>query len=50
MPADRGSLQTIARHNRVEIPGTGTWACAGAYGTITADGAVAVGDDVALAQ
>ena len=49
MDADRGSLQAIARHNRIEIPGTGTWACAGAYATVTAGGAVSVGDDVALA-
>ena len=48
MAADRGSLQAIARHNRVEIPGTGTWACAGSYATVTADGAVSVGDDVTL--
>jgi uncharacterized protein len=49
MAADRGSLQAIAKHNRVEIPGTGTWACAGAYATVTADGTVSVGDEVTLA-
>ena len=48
MPADRGSLQAIARHNRVEIPGMGTWACAGVYASITAAGGVSVGDRVTL--
>jgi uncharacterized protein YcbX len=48
MPADRRTLQTIARHNRIEITGIGLWACAGVYGSITDAGAVAVGDTVEL--
>ncbi|MBA3654262.1 MAG: MOSC N-terminal beta barrel domain-containing protein [Actinobacteria bacterium] len=46
LPRDRGVLQTLARDNRVEIPGLGTWACAGAYCTVAAAGKVAVGDAV----
>lgn len=48
LAADRASLQAVARHNRVEIPGMGTWACAGIYASVTAVGGVAVGDNVAL--
>lgn len=48
LPADRRTLQAIARHNRVEITGIGRWACAGVYATITHGGDVAVGDPVAL--
>jgi uncharacterized protein YcbX len=46
MAQDRTQLQTIAKHNRLEIAGMGTWACAGIYATITAEGQVAVGDAV----
>jgi uncharacterized protein YcbX len=46
MAQDRSQLQAIARHNRVEIDGMGTWACAGVYATITGEGRVAVGDPV----
>jgi uncharacterized protein YcbX len=46
MAQDRAQLQAIAKHNRLEIAGMGTWACAGIYATITAEGHVAVGDAV----
>jgi uncharacterized protein YcbX len=46
LAADRSSLKAIARHNRVEIPGMGTWACAGVYASVTGAGTVAVGDPV----
>ena len=46
MAADRTSLQAIAKHNRIEIPGMGKWACAGSYATVTADGEISVGDEV----
>ncbi|HZN15452.1 MAG TPA: MOSC N-terminal beta barrel domain-containing protein [Acidimicrobiales bacterium] len=48
LDADRGVLQTLARENRIEIPGVGTWACAGVYATVTAPGDVAVGDAVTV--
>jgi uncharacterized protein YcbX len=47
MVQDRTQLKTIARHNRVEIPGMGTWACAGIYASVVGEGPVAVGDPVA---
>jgi hypothetical protein len=47
LPVDRATLRAIARHNKVEIAGFGTWACAGAYATVATPGAVAVGDAVA---
>lgn len=46
---DRATLATIARENRIEIPGLGRWACAGVYGGTAAPGAVRVGDTVRLA-
>lgn len=47
--ADRETLRVIARTNRLEIPGLGSWACAGAYGSPTTAGTVTVGDPVELA-
>jgi uncharacterized protein YcbX len=44
LPRDRGTLRAIAGHNRVEIAGFGTWACAGAYCGVTSGGRVRVGD------
>ena len=46
LPVDRASLQAIARHNRVEITGMGSWACAGSYASVVAPGLVALGDAV----
>ena len=44
--ADRETLRTIARENKVEIPGLGVWACAGVYATPTRAADVRVGDKV----
>jgi uncharacterized protein YcbX len=44
---DREILQTIARHNRVEVAG-GMWACLGAYAQVVSPGGVTVGDRVSL--
>lgn len=49
LPRDPSLLRTIAAHNRLEIAGLGTWACAGVYGDVAAAGTVAVGDEVGLA-
>jgi uncharacterized protein YcbX len=48
LPRDVELLRTVARHNRVEIPGFGHWACVGAYAGVQSGGALAVGDSVAL--
>ena len=48
LPRDPSLLRTIASHNRIEIGGLGTWACAGVYGDAAAAGTVAVGDEVRL--
>ena len=45
---DRDTLRAIARHHRRQIPGLGTWACAGVYAGVGAAGTVHVGDPVAL--
>lgn len=44
--ADPTTLRTVAKHNRKEIPGLGTWACAGVYAGVSAGGTVHVGDAV----
>jgi MOSC domain-containing protein len=49
LPRDNEVLRTLSRHNRVEIPGLGTWSCVGAYAAVTAPGRVRVGDEVDLA-
>ena len=41
---DVDTLRTIARHHRQEIPGLGTWACAGVYAGVSSAGTVRVGD------
>jgi uncharacterized protein YcbX len=48
LPRDRRTLQVIARTNRLEIPGLGTWACAGVYANFTQAGTVRVGDTVTV--
>jgi uncharacterized protein YcbX len=48
LPRDVGLLRTVARHNRVDIPGLGRWACAGAYGHVVTPGAVRVGDPITV--
>ena len=46
LPADPDTLRAIAEHHRQEIPGLGTWACAGVYAGVSAAGTVRVGDTV----
>jgi uncharacterized protein len=48
LPRDNEVLRTLARHNRVEIPGLGTWSCVGAYAAVSTPGSVRLGDEVAL--
>ncbi len=49
LPEDRGTLRTVARHHRREIPGLGTWACAGVYADVTGEGVLRTGDPVTFA-
>lgn len=46
LAADASTLRTLAKHRRQEIPGLGTWACAGVYAGVSAGGTVRVGDAV----
>jgi hypothetical protein len=48
LPQDRATLKTVARHNRLDIPGFGTWACAGVYATVESPGEISVGDPVTV--
>jgi uncharacterized protein YcbX len=48
LPVDKATLRAIARHNRLEIPNFGTWACAGVYATVAAGGQVTLGDPVTV--
>lgn len=48
LPRDADTLRAIARHNRVDIPDLGTWACAGAYADVAQPGEIRVGDTVTL--
>jgi uncharacterized protein len=50
LPRDNEVLRTVARHNRVEIPGLGTWSCVGAYAAVTTPGRVQLGDEVVVDQ
>jgi hypothetical protein len=46
LPRDDEVLRTVARHNRIEIPGLGTWSCVGAYAAVTSSGCVRRGDEI----
>ena len=50
LPRDADTLRTVAKHNRVPIPGLGTWACAGVYADVTASGEIAVGESFELLE
>lgn len=44
LPRAREVLQAVGRHNRIEIPGLGTWSCVGAYASVVTGGSVSTGD------
>ena len=48
MGQDRDTLRTIAAHNRVDITGLGTWACAGAYANVISAGDATEGEAAGL--
>jgi len=49
LPRDLGVLQTIAHHNRFDIPGLGPSACVGVYALVTSGGTMQRGNSVDLA-
>lgn len=48
LPEDRDTLRALAKHHRQDIPGLGTWACAGAYAGVATGGLLRTGDAVSL--
>jgi len=48
LPRDADTLRTVAKHNRVDIPGLGTWACAGVYADVVRQGELVVGETFEL--
>lgn len=46
LPADADVLRTLARHNRLDVMGTGRYACLGVYASVVTPGAVSVGAPV----
>jgi hypothetical protein len=48
LPKDPGILRAAAQHNRVEIPGSGSYPCVGVYATVASGGRVQRGDSLAL--
>lgn len=48
LPRDVGLLRTLAKHNRLDVPGAGYFACLGAYAMVTQPGEIHVGDDVVV--
>jgi uncharacterized protein YcbX len=49
LPKDNGILQTLARHNRLEVAGAGTFPCAGVYAVVATGGTIRRGDAVTVA-
>lgn len=48
LPRDKGILQTLARHNRLDVAGAGQFPCAGVYAVVSATGTIRIGDPVVL--
>jgi uncharacterized protein YcbX len=48
LPADRAVLQTVARHNRLDVGDGRVFACLGVYGFVAQGGRLAVDDEVFL--
>jgi hypothetical protein len=48
LPRDNEVLRTVSRHNRIELPGLGTWSCVGAYAAVAEPGKVHIGDEVVV--
>jgi MOSC domain-containing protein len=48
LPKDPQVLKTLARHNRLDIPGAGPYPCAGVYAVAASTGTIRNGDAVEL--
>ena len=48
LPGDAQVLPTLAKHNRVDVLGTGLYACLGVYASVVRSGRVTTGNSVAL--
>ena len=48
LPVDRAVVRAVSAKNRREIPGLGTWSCAGVYAAVAEGGEVRVGDSVEI--
>jgi MOSC domain-containing protein len=48
LPRDNAVLQTVARHNRFDIPGLGPSSCVGVYALVSAGGTIRCGDPVVI--
>lgn len=48
LPRDPEALRTVARHNRVDVLGTGLQPCAGVYASVLRPGSIALGDPVRI--
>ena len=48
LPQDLGVLRTLVAHNRLDLPGMGSFPCAGVYGLVPSEGCVRVASPVEL--
>lgn len=48
LPQDTEVLKTLVRHSRVELPGMGSYPCAGAYAVVVAQGEIRLADPVVM--
>ena len=49
LPGDPDVLRTLAKHNRLDVLGSGLFTCLGVYATVARGGRIATGDAVELA-
>jgi uncharacterized protein YcbX len=49
LPRDPQILKTLAKHNRLDVAGSGLYPCAGVYALVASGGTIRKGDAVGLA-
>ena len=49
LPKDTEIIRALTRHNRVPVPGAGSYPCAGVYAVVEAPGTVRLGDQISVA-